>query len=333
MKDIQVCGQPVAVAVHGEPDSPPLLLIHGAGHDHGVWDAVVPGLAAAGHRVIAPDLPAHGASGGEALTSIDAMADWVLALADALGLGSFRIAGHSMGSLVALAVAARTPDRVRTLYLLGSLAPMPVAPFVLDAVRNDPPKAWALINKFSFAPAAVLGEARRREVGQPDRAEAQRGRGDEGQAEPRVVRRQVAAQRAADQAHGERRQAEPHLLHRVRIDPFAFHQPPEPVDHGVGEPPRRERLVRKRLPLPVPAECGEPRCEIVLGLGHGKEARPAGEPCGGAGRAGPPAAAAGGGAGWWCKPRRARRGRHSPPRPTCPARRPRSASHCRCCSP
>lgn len=164
MKDIQVCGQPVAVAVHGEPDSPPLLLIHGAGHDHGVWDAVVPGLAAAGHRVIAPDLPAHGASGGEALTSIDAMADWVLALADALGLGSFRIAGHSMGSLVALAVAARTPDRVRTLYLLGSLAPMPVAPFVLDAVRNDPPKAWALINKFSFAPAAVLGEERRREL-------------------------------------------------------------------------------------------------------------------------------------------------------------------------
>ena len=37
----------------------PLLLIHGAGHDHGVWDAVAPGLASAGHRVIAPDLPAR----------------------------------------------------------------------------------------------------------------------------------------------------------------------------------------------------------------------------------------------------------------------------------
>jgi pimeloyl-ACP methyl ester carboxylesterase len=164
MKDIQVYGQPVAVALHGEPTAPPLLLIHGAGHDHDVWAPVAPALAAAGHRVIAPDLPAHGASGGQALTGIDAMADWVLALADVLGVDSFRIAGHSMGSLVALAVAARAPDRVHALYLLGSLAPMPVAPFVLDAVRKDPPTAWALINKFSFAPAEVLGEQRRLEL-------------------------------------------------------------------------------------------------------------------------------------------------------------------------
>lgn len=164
MKDIQIGGQSVAVAVRGETTATPLLLIHGAGHDHGVWDAVAPGLADAGYRVIAPDLPAHGASGGAPLPDIETMAAWVIALADALDLDRFALAGHSMGSLVALAVAARTPDRVRTLYLLGSLAPMPVAPFVLDAVRNDPPTAWALINKFSFAPAAVLGEARRREL-------------------------------------------------------------------------------------------------------------------------------------------------------------------------
>ncbi len=164
MKDIQVRGQVAAVAVHGEAAAAPLLLIHGAGHDHGVWDGIAPALAAAGHRVVAPDQPAHGASAGEALPSIDAMADWVLAVADALGVDSFRIAGHSMGSLVALAVAARAPARVGALYLLGSLAPMPVAPFVLDAARTDPPRAWALINKFSFAPAELIGEQRRAEL-------------------------------------------------------------------------------------------------------------------------------------------------------------------------
>jgi pimeloyl-ACP methyl ester carboxylesterase len=164
MKDIQVCGHPVAVALHGERTSPPMLLVHGAGHDHTVWDALIPELTDAGRLVIAPDLPAHGASGGQALSTIDAMAEWVLALADALGLDNFLIAGHSMGSLVALAVAARAPARVRSLYLLGALAPMPVAPFVLDAVRQDPPKAWALINKFSFAPAELLGEQRHREL-------------------------------------------------------------------------------------------------------------------------------------------------------------------------
>ena len=43
----------------------------------------------------------------------------------------------------------------------GKVQLLPGAPFVLDAARNDPPQAWALINKFSFAPAAVLGEQRR----------------------------------------------------------------------------------------------------------------------------------------------------------------------------
>jgi|APTNR8051073442_1049403.scaffolds.fasta_scaffold44932_2 pimeloyl-ACP methyl ester carboxylesterase len=161
MNTIPVCGLAVTFDTFGPPAAPALMLIHGAGHDRGVWDAIAPALADAGHRVIVPDLPAHGASAGDALQSIDAMADWVLALADALGVDRLHIAGHSMGSLIALAVAARAPERVRTLYLLGSLAPMPVAPFVLDAVRRDPPQAWALINKFSFAPAEVIGAQRR----------------------------------------------------------------------------------------------------------------------------------------------------------------------------
>lgn len=161
MKEIQIGGQPVAVAIHGESTATPLLLIHGAGHDHGVWDAVAPGLATAGYRVIAPDLPAHGASGGAPLPDVETMANWVLALADALNLERFALAGHSMGSLVALAAAARAPARVQALHLLGSVAPMPVAPFMLEAVRTEPPQAWALINKFSFAPAEVLGEQRR----------------------------------------------------------------------------------------------------------------------------------------------------------------------------
>ena len=37
------------------------LLIHGAWHGAWCWDRVVPLLRAAGHDVVAPDLPAHGA--------------------------------------------------------------------------------------------------------------------------------------------------------------------------------------------------------------------------------------------------------------------------------
>lgn len=242
MKDIQVSGQPVAVAFEGAPAAPPLLLIHGAGHDHGVWDALLPALAQAGHRVIAPDLPAHGASGGQPLAGIDAMADWVLALGDALGLDSFRIAGHSMGSLIALAVAARAPARVRALYLLGSLAPMPVAPFVLDAVRDDPPAAWALINKFSFAPAEVLGAERRAELEAANLARMQQ---------------QGAAVLAADLLACDRWQDGLQAAARVRC----------PVLMISGD---RDRMTPAEAALPLrDAFTGcEARLQVLPGLGH-----------------------------------------------------------------
>jgi pimeloyl-ACP methyl ester carboxylesterase len=50
---------------------------------------------------------------------------------------------------------------VRQLVLIGNSVPLPVSPLLLDAAHNDPDRAFALINKFSFAPAEVLGASRR----------------------------------------------------------------------------------------------------------------------------------------------------------------------------
>ena len=120
---LQLDGRRAAFDESGPAAAPAILLIHGAGHDRGVWQAVAAGLAAAGRRVIVPDLPGHGDSEGEANGTVDAMAAWVLAFADALGLERFELAGHSMGSLIALAAAAAAPARIVRLHLLGSLAP------------------------------------------------------------------------------------------------------------------------------------------------------------------------------------------------------------------
>jgi pimeloyl-ACP methyl ester carboxylesterase len=109
---LQLDGRRAAFDESGPAAAPAILLIHGAGHDRGVWQAVAAGLAAAGRRVIVPDLPGHGDSEGEAPGAVDAMAAWVLAFADALGLERFELAGHSMGSLVALAAAAAAPGRI-----------------------------------------------------------------------------------------------------------------------------------------------------------------------------------------------------------------------------
>jgi pimeloyl-ACP methyl ester carboxylesterase len=141
------------------PTEAPVLLIHGAGHDHHVWDDVATSLASAGLRTLAPDLPGHGASAGPALASIDALAAWSMQLVDALGLAQVCLGGHSMGSLIALAAAAQTPGRVARLVLIGCIAPMPVAPALLAAARDEPARARTMINKWSFGPVEVVGEA------------------------------------------------------------------------------------------------------------------------------------------------------------------------------
>lgn len=124
-----------------------VVLIHGAGGDHSVWDGVLGGVGAA----VAFDLPGHGCSDGPALASIAALADWLALAFDAAGIKTAAVAGHSMGALVALEFAARHPARVRALALLGAAAAMPVHGDLLVAARDDPPTAAAMIAGWGFA--------------------------------------------------------------------------------------------------------------------------------------------------------------------------------------
>lgn len=141
------------------PGQPWIVFLHGAGNDHSVWALQTRAFAARGWNVLAPDLPGHGRSGGDALDTIEALADWTLRLLDAAGIPRCALVGHSMGSLVALHVAATAPERVTRLALVGSVFPMPVAPALLEQARHDPPAAHALINQWSFAPASLLGRS------------------------------------------------------------------------------------------------------------------------------------------------------------------------------
>ena len=88
---------------------PALLFIHGADLDHSCWGLQSRWFANHGYCALAVDLPGHGRSGGAALTTIEAMSDWVLALLDAAGIARAALIGHSMGSLVALETAAASP--------------------------------------------------------------------------------------------------------------------------------------------------------------------------------------------------------------------------------
>lgn len=129
---------------------PAIVFLHGAQHDHSVWGLQSRWFAHHGYAVLAPDLPGHGGSAGPALTSVEAMADWVLAVLDAAGLHSAILAGHSMGALIALEAAARAPARARGLALLGATWPMKVSDALLDASRENEAAAIDMVNIWSY---------------------------------------------------------------------------------------------------------------------------------------------------------------------------------------
>lgn len=100
-------------------DGPALVLVHGLGVSAGYWSGNGPALAAAGLRVIAPDLPGFGHSGGRPAITIEEQAAALLLWADALGLPDAVYVGHSLSCQSVLELAASHPTRVRGLILEG----------------------------------------------------------------------------------------------------------------------------------------------------------------------------------------------------------------------
>jgi pimeloyl-ACP methyl ester carboxylesterase len=131
---------------------PAIVFIHGALNDHTVWAAQSRHFADLGYQVHAVDLPGHGATPATALTSVTAMADWLLATLDAAGLRHATLVGHSMGSLIALEAAARAPQLVTHLALLGFAFPMKVADALLETALDDETRAIDMVTKWSHTP-------------------------------------------------------------------------------------------------------------------------------------------------------------------------------------
>jgi pimeloyl-ACP methyl ester carboxylesterase len=96
----------------------PVMLLQGVGVIGEGWRPQIEALRA-DHAMVAPDNRGIGRSSfsGTALT-IEAMAADVLAIADAEGFDRFHLAGHSMGGLIAQAIALQAPERVLSLALL-----------------------------------------------------------------------------------------------------------------------------------------------------------------------------------------------------------------------
>ncbi|MFD2367329.1 alpha/beta fold hydrolase [Pseudoduganella sp. GCM10020061] len=137
-----------------DPALPAVVFIHGAQNDHSVWALQSRYFAHHGFGVLAVDLPGHGRSAGPALDTVEAMADWLLSVLDRAGVQRALLAGHSMGSLIALEAAFRAPGRVSALALVGSTYPMRVSEALLETSNNDEPSAIDMVNIWSHSTLA-----------------------------------------------------------------------------------------------------------------------------------------------------------------------------------
>ncbi|HEX2195622.1 MAG TPA: alpha/beta fold hydrolase [Actinomycetota bacterium] len=163
--DVTVGRLKVSRLVAGEPDAPPVLLLHGLGASKASWLTVVPHLARR-HRVIAIDLPGFGST-SKPRGRYDApwFATHVLSFMEVTGLRGALVAGNSMGGRVAMEVAMREPRMVRAIACLCPVAAFYERPF-LWAARMARPEAGIFAPRL---PRAYLAEQLRRLFSDPQR--------------------------------------------------------------------------------------------------------------------------------------------------------------------
>ncbi|HYL33919.1 MAG TPA: alpha/beta hydrolase [Stellaceae bacterium] len=151
--EFAVGGQQIFAGTGGrvfDTNLPTVVLLHGAGMNHTIWALQARALAHHGRNVLAMDFPGHGGSAGPALETIEALTDWLLRALQTLNVARFRLAGHSMGSLVALEAASRAGAACEAVALLGFVPEMRVHPDLLGAARSGAHLASELIVAWGF---------------------------------------------------------------------------------------------------------------------------------------------------------------------------------------
>ena len=128
----------------GDPKAPPMILIHGFASSNLVWSKVFLEFAAAGYRVIAPDLLGYGYSGKPRHLdyTIPRQAEMVVSFMQRLGIDRAVLVGSSYGAAVAVTIALDHPTLVEKLILVG-------------AVNNNKPTRYLLMRLFS---SPIIGD-------------------------------------------------------------------------------------------------------------------------------------------------------------------------------
>jgi pimeloyl-ACP methyl ester carboxylesterase len=152
-------GVTLNVASAGPPDGEPILFLHGFPESHRTWRHQLDGLAD-GYRVYAPDQRGFAASdkpeGVENYETDKIVAD-VMALADALGLDHFTLAGHDWGGAVAWTAALAHPLRIKRLVIVNAPHPLVFQKSLIDDPAQREASQYIRFFRTPLAEAAITG--------------------------------------------------------------------------------------------------------------------------------------------------------------------------------
>ena len=143
----------------GPADAPVVVLVHGVGGSHLDWDLLAPKLTAR-FRVLAADLPGFGLSGpGRRPATVPRNVDVLARFIREAGRPPVVLVGNSMGGMIAILLAARTPQLVRGLVLLDPALPAPAR------ILRSPATVAALALHALPGVGELLRRRRRRRIG------------------------------------------------------------------------------------------------------------------------------------------------------------------------
>lgn len=151
---------PVYVATGGKefnPELPTVLFLHGSGGDHRTWALQTRWFAYHGYSVLAPDLPGHSLSGGEAFKTIEESGLWLAEFLAVAGAKAAHIVGHSQGFLSALALAEHNSDKILSLTAIGTAAAIPVNQALIDTAKESSARAAHMMCNWGFGSDAHMG--------------------------------------------------------------------------------------------------------------------------------------------------------------------------------
>jgi pimeloyl-ACP methyl ester carboxylesterase len=152
-------GVTLNVASAGPADGEPILFLHGFPESHRTWRYQLDGLSDR-YRLYAPDQRGFAASdrpeGVENYETDRIVAD-AMALADALGLDQFTLAGHDWGGAVAWTAALMHPFRVKRLIIVNAPHPLVFQKSLIDDPAQREASQYIGFFRLPAAEAAITG--------------------------------------------------------------------------------------------------------------------------------------------------------------------------------